>query len=46
MNWYVSFGKDEERVFLNKSIVIVAGKDRECTSAAAQLFIEKIKEFA
>gem|GEM_PF-1320486 len=48
INWYVSLGKYEyiERVFSTKNIVIVAGKDRESTTTATQLFIEKIKELA
>ena len=48
INWYVSMGKYEyiERAFSDKNVVIVAGKDRECTTAGTELFIDLIKELA
>ena len=48
VNWYVSMGKYEylERVFSDKYVIIVAGKDRECTTAGTELLIDKIKELA
>ncbi len=46
VNWFVTTGKYEylENVFSEKDVVIVAGRDRETTGAATELFKEKIKE--
>ena len=46
VNWYVSLGKFEyiERAFSDKGVIIVAGKDRESTTVATELLIDKIKE--